>query len=160
MPALDATAFGMMLRPSNRSPLDASNRKRASLPGTVVALAASAFALAAIPAQSREKAAPPPVAGGKIDTLTLGLYTCELPGDAGGKVGEPVPEFDFVIANASSYKSQGIRGSYLYTGTTVRMTGGPLKGLRFERVSTGFLRESDSVRAEGPMRCVLSAQRY
>ena len=103
---------------------------------------------------------PPPVAGGKIGTLTIGKYACELPGDAGGKIGEPVPEYDFSIVNASSYKAQGIRGSYLYTGDTVVMTGGKLKGLRFQRVSAGFLRELGEQRPEGPMRCIMVARRY
>ncbi|MBH0113029.1 hypothetical protein I5E68_08710 [Novosphingobium sp. YJ-S2-02] len=95
-----------------------------------------------------------------MGTLAIGKYACELPGDAGGKIGEPVPEYDFSIVNASSYKAQGIRGSYLYTGNTVTMTGGKFKGLRFERVSAGFLRELGEQRPEGPMRCIMVARRY
>ncbi len=102
---------------------------------------------------------PPPVAGGRIGTLSLGRYQCELPGDAGGPIGQRLPDNDFTVANASSYKAGGVRGSYLYTGNTVVMTGGKFKGLHFRRVSSGFLQETDASGVEKEMRCVLVTPR-
>lgn len=118
-----------------------------------------ALALAAWPGVShgaRADAPPGPVPGGRIGTLALGHYTCELPGDASGPVGKPVSEFAFRIVNASSYKAGGIRGSYLRTGDRVVMTGGTLKGLTLHRISEGFLREVGKDGRDGEMRCVLS----
>lgn len=103
---------------------------------------------------------PPPVPGGRIGTLALGRYSCELPGDAGGIGRKPVPEYDFRIVNASSYKAGGIRGSYLYTGEHVTMTGGKLKGMKFHRISTGFLRQLDENGEDSPLRCVLASRNY
>lgn len=103
---------------------------------------------------------PPPVPGGKIATLELGNYTCELPGDAGGPVGKALPEYDFEVVNGSGYKSDSVRGSYLHTGDRVVMTGGKLKGLTFRRVSTGYLRQIDDQGKETGMRCVLTSHSY
>lgn len=97
---------------------------------------------------------PPPVPGGRIGTLAMGRYTCELPGDAGGPAGMPLPEYEFRIVNASSYKASGIRGSYLYSGDRVLMTGGKLKGLVLHRISQSFLRQVAEDGSDGPMRCV------
>ncbi|MGE4305601.1 MAG: hypothetical protein AB7E24_16410 [Novosphingobium sp.] len=97
---------------------------------------------------------PPPVPGGRIHTLAIGQYSCEMPGDATGPAGQPVPEYDFRVVNASSYKAGGLRGSYLYTGSRVVMTGGKLKGLTLHRISEGFLREINPDGTDGPMRCV------
>lgn len=105
-------------------------------------------------------AEPPPVPGGRIGTLAIGRYSCELPGDAGGIGRKPVPEYDFRIVNSSSYKIDSIRGSYLYTGDHVTMTGGKLKGMKFHRVSTGFLRQVHENGEEGPLRCVLASRNY
>ena len=103
---------------------------------------------------------PPPVPGGQIGTLMLGNYTCELPGEAGGPVGKVLPEYAFEVVNASNYKADGIRGSYLYTSDRVVMTGGKLKGLKFIRVSSGFLRQLDDQGKETGMRCVLTSRDY
>lgn len=89
----------------------------------------------------------------------MGLYTCELPGDASGAVGNPIPEFEFRVVNASSYKAGGIRGSYLYTGDRVLMTGGKLKGLALHRISEGFLRRVEHDGSDGEMRCVRTSRR-
>lgn len=118
-----------------------------------------AAALPALSACATDGAAPPPVQGGTIGTLPLGHYTCEMPGEAGGPVGNPVPNYAFRIVNASSYKTGGIRGSYLYTGDTVLMTGGKLKGLKLHRLSNGFLRRIEADGSDGDMRCVLRSRR-
>lgn len=118
---------------------------------TAAALAATACA-AATPA-------PPPVAGGQISTLPMGTYSCELPGDAASAVGKPVAEYQFRIVNSSSYKSGGIRGSYLRTDSHVVMTGGPLKGKSFHRISEGFLRVIQDDGTDGEMRCVIVSHR-
>jgi len=98
---------------------------------------------------------PPPVPGGEIATLEQGRYTCELPGDATGPAGRHVPEMDFTITSASSYRAQGRQGSYLLTGDEVVMTNGAFRGRKFHRLSRGFLRELAADGSDGPMRCVL-----
>lgn len=118
------------------------------------------LAAAGVPAISAcaASAPPPPVPGGRIDTLSMGSYTCELPGDAGGPSGTPMPEYDFRVVNASSYKAGGVRGSYLFTGDRVVMTGGKLKGLTLHRISIGFLRQIMDDGSDGPMRCVRTSR--
>lgn len=123
-------------------------------------LAATLCAACALAACAGAKPSPPAVPGGQINTLTLGNYTCEMPGDAGGPVGKALPEYDFRVVNASSYKADGVRGSYLSTGDNVVMTGGKLKGLRFSHVSRGFLRQIDDKGNETGMRCVLTSHSY
>lgn len=121
-------------------------------------LAAAIYATCVLAACAGAKTPPPPVPGGEIGTLTAGKYTCEMPGDAGGPVGKVLPEYAFRVVNASSYKAGGIRGSYLYTGDRVVMTGGTLKGLKLRRVSDGFLRQIDDRGSETGMRCVLTSR--
>ena len=104
------------------------------------------LALAAAPA----KAAP----GGAIDTLQLGNYACELPGDATGPVGRRVEAEDFVVVNASSYTTSEGRGTYLLTGDQVTMTSGPKRGEKFRRLTPGFMRKLDTSGAESGLRCV------
>lgn len=103
--------------------------------------------------------APQPVPGGRIFTLPLGTYTCELPGDPGGPAGKAQADYEFRVVNASAYKSGGIRGSYLFTGTTVVMTGGKLKGLTLHKISNGFLRQVRKDGTDGDLRCVLTSHR-
>lgn len=121
---------------------------RAALAGGALLIAAPALA-----------EAPPPVRGGPIGTLPFGVWTCEMPGDASGPAGKPLSEFEFRVVNASSYKAGGIRGSYLFVGDTVTMTGGKLRGLRLHRLSATFLREIGADGSDGEMRCVLSGKR-
>lgn len=102
---------------------------------------------------------PPPVPGGPISTLQIGTYTCELPGDAGGDAGKPVGDHMFRIVNSSSYKVGAVRGSYLFVGDSVTMTGGTLKGLRLHRISNTFLRKVNKDGSDGEMRCVLSSHK-
>ncbi|WP_336986622.1 elongation factor P [Altererythrobacter aquiaggeris] len=99
-----------------------------------------------------------PVTAGSGDTLATlprGSYGCELPGNAAGPAGIPVDEMSFKIENASSYNSARGSGTYLLTGRTVRMTSGPLRGLKFDRVGRTMLREITEDGTPGRMRCVL-----
>lgn len=98
------------------------------------------------------------VPGGEIKTLPLGTYVCELPGDAAGPWRIRVPEEDFAIINASSYRAGGVRGSYLLTNDRVVMTSGPLNGKRYHRQSFGFLRMLGTEGKPGKLRCVLSTR--
>lgn len=102
-------------------------------------------------------ALPPPAAaapGGPINTVHRGDYICELPGDATGPAGHPVPEESFSIVNGSSYTTLTGGGSYLLTGDRLVMTGGPKRGQRFLRISGNFLRKLDGDGSEGKLRCV------
>lgn len=99
---------------------------------------------------------PPPVPGGLIGTLPQGKYTCELPGNAGGPVRVAAADFDFTVILGSSYRADGVRGSYLLTGDLVQMTSGKLAGLKLHRISDGFLRRIDATGQPGEMRCVLA----
>jgi hypothetical protein len=122
--------------------------------------ALAAIAAAISPAASASASPEPePVRGGRIGTLPIGTYSCEMPGDAGGAAGKPVADHSFKVVNASSYKADGIRGSYLLTGTRVTMTGGKLKGLVLHRISTGFLRQQRPDGSDGDMRCVMTSRR-
>lgn len=95
------------------------------------------------------------VPGGTIGTLEQGRYTCELPGDATGAAGVHVPEADFTVISASSYRANGTLGSYLLTGNRLVMTNGPHRGAKFNRMSRGFLRQVNADGSEGHLRCVL-----
>jgi hypothetical protein len=92
--------------------------------------------------------------GGRIDTLQIGDYFCELPGDVTGPVGKRMPAEDFSITNASSYDDHGLRGTYLLTGDIVRMTSGPKNGQRFRRQSSGFLRQLNADGTDNALRCI------
>ncbi len=91
---------------------------------------------------------------GRLDTLPVGEYRCELPGDATGPSRFPVPEESFEIRNASSYANSGGAGSYLLIGNTLVMTGGPKRGARYLRLSDNFLRKIDATGEPGTLRCV------
>jgi len=92
--------------------------------------------------------------GGAIGTMPLGHYTCETPGDAAGPTGLLVPEADFRVINASSYATPKGQGTYLLTGERLTMTGGPLRGLRFHRVSSTFLARIEADGSENKLRCI------
>ena len=92
--------------------------------------------------------------GGRLDTIPVGEYRCELPGDATGPSRFPVPEESFEIRNASSYANGAGAGSYLLTGDTLVMTGGPKRGSRYRRLSDNFLRKIDESGEPGKLRCV------
>jgi hypothetical protein len=95
------------------------------------------------------------VPGGPIGTLAQGHYTCELPGDALGLAGLPVPDADFTVVSASSYRAKGRLGSYLLTGDDIVMTSGPHRGQKFHRLSRGFLRRTGPDGEDTKLRCVL-----
>jgi hypothetical protein len=94
------------------------------------------------------------VPGGDIDTLELGKYTCELPGDAEGERGVHVPEADFSVIFGSSYRSGSETGTYLLTGDQIVMTSGPRMGERYHRLSQGFLRKQKADGSDSDLRCV------
>ena len=92
--------------------------------------------------------------GGPLGTLPLGHYRCELPGDAVGPAGIRQPAADFTVIHASSYRTASGFGVYLLTGDRLTFTSGPLDGVRFHRLSGGFLRRSEADGSDGPLRCV------
>lgn len=94
------------------------------------------------------------VPGGRLGTLPGGIYRCELPGDALGPVGHRVPEADFTVLTASTYRAGARAGSYLLTGDRLVMTSGPFKGRHFRRVTRNFLRVLRDDGQDGMMRCV------
>ncbi len=102
--------------------------------------------LIAVPAMAQER--------GKLGTLPLGRYLCELPGDAVGPASVPVDDAWFDIANASSYDAEGGSGTYLLTGKDVVFTRGPMKGARFERVTDRRLDRTDLAGELARLRCV------
>lgn len=123
-------------------------------------LALLAATLLSMEAGCAASASPPlPVPGGPISTLQIGTYSCELPGDAGGDAGKPVGDHTFRVVNSSSYKVGAVRGSYLFVGDRVTMTGGTLKGLKLHRMSNTFLRKVNEDGSDGEMRCVLSSHK-
>ena len=113
-----------------------------------IALAALAAALLAAPAAA--------VPGGDIDTLELGRYTCELPGDALTERGVHVPEADFEVIFGSSYRAGGKTGTYVLTGDQVVMTSGPKMGERYHRLSLGFLRKQNKDGSDSDLRCIIA----
>ena len=112
------------------------------------------LALLAAPAAAGE----PGQAGGKLGTLPLGRYLCELPGDVTGPASVPIDGAWFDIVNASSYDAEGGSGTYLLTGKRVVFTRGPMKGARFERVSGRRLDRVDLDGELARMRCVRSGR--
>jgi hypothetical protein len=114
--------------------------KRAVIAFSLALLAAPAFA----------------VPGGEIDTLEIGSYVCELPGDALGPRGEVLPTESFAVVFGSSYRVNDVLGTYLLTGNTVVMTSGPRKGERYNRISDGFLRRQNADGSDGDLRCVIA----
>jgi hypothetical protein len=92
--------------------------------------------------------------GGPLGTLPIGEYVCSLPGDAGGKAWEVVPEKGFTIGNASTYHTETGSGTYLLAGDQVRFTRGPMKGMRFERTGHATLRWLDENGERGRVRCI------
>lgn len=96
----------------------------------------------------------PASAEGRLGTLPLGRYLCELPGDAAGLASRPVAGEWFDIVTASSYAAEGGAGTYLLTGDTVIFTRGPMRGARFERHSQRTLRRLDLAGELAKLRCV------
>ncbi len=90
----------------------------------------------------------------QIQTLPLGAYSCELPGDALGTVGHHVATEDFAIVHSSTYASMGKQGSYLLTANIIEMTSGPKSGEKFHRISDNFLRKLNPDGSDGELRCI------
>jgi len=128
----------------------AADASRRAMRYLLILAAALLACLPAVPSRA--------VPGGEIGTLPLGNYVCELPGDAAGPWRIRVPEEDFTVINASSYRAGGMRGSYLLTDDSVVMTSGPLNGKQYYRQSYGFLRLVGADGKPGKLRCVLSTR--
>ena len=99
-------------------------------------------------------AAPLPVPGGTLATLTLGRYVCELPGDAMGDSGIHQPGEDFEVLHASTYLTSQGRGAYLMWRAHVEVTSGPKKGQAFRQVTPNLLRRLNPDGSEGKLRCI------
>ena len=93
-------------------------------------------------------------AEGRLGTLPLGRYLCEMPGDAAGLASKPIPGAWFDVINASSYNSESGDGTYLLTGDEVVFTRGPMHGARFERSGARTLKRTDLIGPQAKMRCV------
>ena len=61
---------------------------------------------------------------------------------------------NFRVINASSYRKNGERGTYLHTGDKVVFTSGKMRGEKFERRSDFLLQELKADGSLGPLRCV------
>lgn len=92
--------------------------------------------------------------GGKLGTLPIGHYLCALPGDADGLAWVPLEDKNFNIGNASTYHTADGSGTYLLTDKRVTFTRGPMKGMKFDRVSSGTLRWIDENGNQSNVRCV------
>ncbi len=94
------------------------------------------------------------VPGGKLMTLQLGNWACEVPGDAAIM---PIakPELSFITVADSSYVSpDGLRGSYLRLAGEVTLTSGTFAGRRFVLDGEEIMRElADGANGSG-IRCV------
>lgn len=110
----------------------------------------SLFSLFALLPASAAHAAP----GGRLGTLPIGRYLCELPGSATTAAGIAQPKEDFAILHSSRYEAGGERGIYLLTGDLVQITSGPKDGARYRRISEGFLRKLNLDGTDGELRCV------
>ena len=98
--------------------------------------------------------AAPAAQASQIQTLPLGRYSCELPGDALGAVGNRVVAEDFAIVHSSTYASRQEQGSYLLTNNIIEMTSGPKAGEKFHRISNNFLRKLNPDGTDGDLRCI------
>jgi hypothetical protein len=102
---------------------------------------------------------PSPVPGGRLSTLELGRYGCEHPDPMDVTRGRPVGGADFSIVNASSYRQDGVMGSYLRTGDDVVMTSGPRRGERYRVAGRAVLVRTDLAGSEPDQRCVTIGSR-
>ncbi len=94
------------------------------------------------------------VPGGKLMTLQLGAWTCEVPGDA---TVMPIarPELSFTTVADSSYVSpDGVRGSYLRLAGEVTLTSGTFSGRRFALDGEEIMRELGDGAKDSGIRCV------
>lgn len=94
------------------------------------------------------------VPGGKLQTLQLGRWTCEVPGDA---TVLPIakPELSFTTVPDSSYLApNGTRGSYLRLADELTLTSGAFSGRRFTMDGEKIMRELDEGGKPSSIRCV------
>lgn len=113
--------------------------KRMTLP--VLALLTVATSASAVP-------------GGKLTTLQLGNWTCEVPGDA---TVMPIakPELSFRTVPDSSYIApDGTRGSYLRLAGELTLTSGSFSGRRFVMDGEEIMREQGRDDEAPAIRCV------
>lgn len=120
---------------------------------SVMPLVMSAAAAALLPAPghgqtaptnreaSRPQPAPAAPTGGMLGIIEHGVWQCALPGDAGGDAFTPVPEEDFRIGTASSYRNAEGAGIYLLRGTELVFTRGPKKDQRFRLMGENTLQK-------------------
>ena len=94
---------------------------------------------------------------GRLDTLKRGYYACERPGDAEVGPGIAANEYDFLVINASRYRTPDGTGTYLRTGEKVQMTSGPRKGDAFAMKGERFLEMTAGEGSAHSIRCILSA---
>jgi len=92
--------------------------------------------------------------GGKLGTLPIGEYRCALPGDAAGHAWVALEDRNFNIGNSSTYHTAKGSGVYLLTGQRMTFTRGPMKGMKFDRTSSGTLRWIDENGDQSRIRCV------
>lgn len=88
----------------------------------------------------------------------LGVYECDAPTSVSGMImGAPSTGFMFGLTSRATYRDfDGGRGSYRYAGTTLTMTTGPLKGVRYRRTGTTLFKPLDAKGAQGSIRCILN----
>lgn len=96
----------------------------------------------------------PAAQASQIQTLPLGAFSCELPGDAMGAAGHHIIAEDFAIVHSSTYQSGARQGSYLLTSNIILMTSGPKAGEKFHRISDNFLRKLSPDGTDSELRCV------
>lgn len=94
------------------------------------------------------------VPGGPIGQIPPGNFLCEMPGDATGAVGLRVPEEDFAVVNANTYRTASGRGTYLLTGDLLVLTSGPKNGQKFRMINNSFLRKLTPDGQDGSLRCI------
>jgi len=95
------------------------------------------------------------VPGGQLETLPLGRFVCELPGDVETETGILQPADSFTVINASSYRTPAGEGAYLRLGDVVTMTSGPLRDARYHRISDKFIRKMAAEGTDTKVRCIL-----
>lgn len=93
---------------------------------------------------------------GRLDTLERGYYACERPGDAEIGPGIAASEYDFLVINASRYRTPDGTGTYLRTGEKVQITSGPRKGDAFAMKGERFLEMTAGPGTEFDIRCILA----
>ena len=105
-------------------------------------IAAAIAGVSPVVANAQESATAP--SGGMLSTMPHGIYQCALPGDAAGRAYEVVPEEQFRIRTASSYRDGKGTGTYILRGNELTFTRGPKKGERFRRVGTNQLQKLEN----------------